>query len=204
MVQAVSDVGVGSPARDTQEKPGELSDREHEIAQAYAAGERRTVIALCARYYAEGIGRVCMAMVGVQSEAEELAQDTLLAAFTQLDNYRGDAGFRAWLTGIARKKCLKHLEKRRTKRAKLFLIQGGEQEQPADEALQQRQRAAYARQALAQIKPTEREALVMRYAGELSFKGVAEACGVAEPAARKRVSRAPSSLRQALETTAAQ
>ena len=55
--------------------------------------------------------------------------------------------------------------------------------------------AQRARDALAKLKPSEREAVVLRYEGELSFRELAAACGVDEAAARKRVSRALSRLR---------
>ena len=54
------------------------------------------------------------------------------------------------------------------------------------------------RNALAELKPSEREAVVLRYDAGLSFREVAAACGVDEAAARKRVSRALSRLRASL------
>ena len=55
-----------------------------------------------------------------------------------------------------------------------------------------------ARNALAQLKPSEREAVVLRYDAGMSFREVAVACGVDEAAARKRVSRALIRLRESL------
>ena len=69
------------------------------------------------------------------------------------------------------------------------------QSSEALEAVVQNERATSARAALAAIRPSEREALVLRYLGELSFREVGEACGIDEAAARKRVSRALAKLR---------
>jgi len=44
--------------------------------------------------------------------------------------------------------------------------------------------------------------LILRYAGGLSFREVAAACGIDEAAARKRVSRAHARLREQLDTDA--
>jgi len=46
------------------------------------------------------------------------------------------------------------------------------------------------------VRPTEREALLLRYGAELSFREVGEAVGVDEATARKRVSRALARLRE--------
>ncbi len=58
--------------------------------------------------------------------------------------------------------------------------------------------AARARKLLDEVRPTEREALVLRFAADLSFREVGQACGIDEAAARKRVSRGLLRLRSLL------
>jgi RNA polymerase sigma-70 factor (ECF subfamily) len=67
------------------------------------------------------------------------------------------------------------------------------------ELADRRRRARSLRDALAELKPSEREILLLRYQAELSFREVAEACGLDEPAARKRASRALARLRTLLK-----
>ena len=53
-----------------------------------------------------------------------------------------------------------------------------------------------ARQTLvARLTPTEREAVLLRYEADLSFREVGQACGIDEATARKRVSRGLDRLR---------
>ena len=61
-----------------------------------------------------------------------------------------------------------------------------------------RERAERARAALGRLKPSEREAVMLRYEAELSFGEVAQAMAIDEAAARKRVSRALARLREDL------
>jgi RNA polymerase sigma-70 factor, ECF subfamily len=163
-----------------------------------AAERYRDALTLCAERYGSQMGRVCMAMLGSQAEAEEAAQEALLSAYQSFANYRNEGSVAAWLMGIARKKCLKQLEARRRQQAQAEQILPAEPAPNAEEALQQRERAARARAALQEVRPTEREALVLRFAGELSFEGVAQACDVDPAAARKRVSRGLARLRAVL------
>jgi RNA polymerase sigma-70 factor (ECF subfamily) len=142
-----------------------------------------------------------MALVGSQADAEDLTQDTLLAAHDAFDSWRGEGSIRSWLFGIARRKCARHLENRTTGGAKLALLRDEADApgpDPAD-AASDRQLAERARKALAEIRPSEREALILRYAAGLSFREVAAACGIDEAAARKRVSRAHARLRAELD-----
>ena len=172
-------------------------------ASVEAALQRRehgAALTLCARQHGAAIGRLCMALVGSQADAEDLTQETLLAAHDAFDSWRGEGSIRSWLFGIARRKCARHLENRTAGRAKLELLRDeAPAPDPADTA-SERQLAARARKALAAIRPSEREAVVLRYAGGLSFREVATACGIDEAAARKRVSRAHARLREELDS----
>ena len=163
-----------------------------------AAGQHREALAACARAYALPLGRLCMAFIGSQAEAEELVQETLLAAFDAFPQYRGEGSVRAFLFGIARRLCGRHVEMRARREARLRLVHDTGRGRDAGELALERERARRARDALAKLKPSEREAVVLRYEGELSFREVAAACGVDEAAARKRVSRALSRLRAEL------
>jgi RNA polymerase sigma-70 factor (ECF subfamily) len=141
-----------------------------------------------------------MVMVGSQAEAQELAQETLVIAHDAFRTYRAEGSVRAFLFGIARRVCSRHVENRGRRDAKLRLVQDGETGgMDAAEAIALRERAMRARAALDQLRPTERDAVVLRFHGELSFRQVAEACGVDEPTARKRVSRALARLRASIE-----
>jgi RNA polymerase sigma-70 factor (ECF subfamily) len=185
--EAVSEVGQVPPVL-----------AEQDIHAALAEGDTRRALQLCAREYGPAIGRLCMALLGSQTEAEDLAQETLVAAYQSFDAYRRDGSLRAWLFGIARKKCLKSIETRRRRTAKLVLIEGGEAAPSAEDLLERRQIAERARAALEEVRPTEREALVLRFQCELPYHGVALACAIDETAARKRVSRGLLRLREVL------
>ena len=136
-----------------------------------------------------------MAFTGSQAESEELVQETLLAAFDAFPQYRGEGSVRAWIFGIARRICGRHAEIKARRQERLRLVHDtGRARDAADIALE-RERAVRARAALAKLKPSEREAIILRFEGELSFRELATACGVDEAAARKRVSRALARLR---------
>jgi RNA polymerase sigma-70 factor (ECF subfamily) len=68
----------------------------------------------------------------------------------------------------------------------------------AEDLLLEKHRAERARAALEEIRPTEREALLLRYQAGLSYQAIAAVCAVDEAAARKRVSRGLWRLRSLL------
>src|SRR5690242_11217347 len=169
--------------------------RDASALSALEAGDKRRALTLCMRSHGSAVGRLCMALLGSQAEADDAVQDTFVAAHAAFDGFRGQGSLRAWLFGIARRRCARALERRgtRTDETEARHAPG------ADELLEARRRAERARALLAEVRPSEREALLLRYVGELSFREVAEACGIDEPAARKRVSRALARLRELSE-----
>ncbi len=169
------------------------------IVALITAGDFRAALGACARTHGPAIGRLCIAFLGSQQDAEEAAQETLLTAFDSMASYRGEGTLRSWLFTIARRVCARRVETRVRREAKLRLVREDEASDPGAEALLiARRRAERVRTALEQLKPSERDAVVLRYESDLSFREVAAACGIDEAAARKRVSRALERLRESL------
>jgi RNA polymerase sigma-70 factor (ECF subfamily) len=190
---------ASAPAQASGPDSSAGSSAETEILQAIADGKDSLALSLCVQHHAVTLGRLCMSLLGSQTDADDVLQETLIAAHESLSRLEGRGSVRAWLCGIARNKCLKHLEKGRRRGARLRLVAPGEVPPSADEMLGARQRARQARSLLEQVRPSDRDALVLRYCCELTFGEVAEVCGIAEPAARKRVSRALLRLRDVAE-----
>ena len=175
------------------------SEPEDPIERALAHGDHRAAVTLCARTHGAALGRLCMSLLGTQAEADEAVQETLLAAYDAFGQYRAEGSVRAWLFGIARHVCARRQETRVRREARLRLVHSaGEFAPGADNLLAARYRAERVREALEQLKPSERDAVVLRYEAELSFRELADACGIDEATARKRVSRALERLRGAL------
>lgn len=192
--QACADVPQDAGPRE----PEPELDPQQRIVAALSAGRHDEALRLCACHHGETLGRLCMSLVGSQTEAEDLVQETLLAAYQGFGGYREQGTVKAWLCSIARRKCARHLELR--SRSKLPRATGTEPElvASAEEQVVARRRADRARVLLESIRPSERETLVLRYAAGLTFREVAQACGIEEAAARKRASRALAALRSQL------
>ena len=175
------------------------ADPAEPIAVLIEEGAYRDAVALAARDHGAAIGRFCMSLLGSQAEAEEAAQETLVAAYRSMAGYRAEGSVKSWLLGIARRVCAKRLAKRSGQERRLRLVHDAAAEAKGpDELVELRRRAGRVREALEELRPSEREAVVLRYGSGLAYRKVAEACGIDEAAARKRVSRALARLRELL------
>lgn len=160
-------------------------------------GRYRDALAACARTHGAVIGRLCMALLGSQADADEATQETLLRAHRGMASFRGEGTIKAWLCGIARHVCAHMLESRRKGRELLEVVPPSDEPEARD-LFARRRRARAIREALEHLKPSEREALVLRYVADLSHREIATACNIDEAAARKRVSRALARMRSVM------
>ena len=161
-------------------------------------GRHRDALAACARTHGAIIGRLCMALLGSQADADEATQETLLRAHRSMATYRGEGSIKAWLCGIARHVCAHMLETRRRGREALELVPTDETSDDARALFAIKRRARALRDGLAKLKPSEREALVLRFVADLSHREIATACNLDEATARKRISRALARLRSVM------
>lgn len=189
--RAVASAEARPPAAARQ---GTVEDAEGAILRALSRGDRQFALSLCVRSHGGSIGRLCMAMLGSQSDADEATEQTLLTAHEAFGDFRREGSLRAWLLGIARKQCLQRSERQRRERRG---APEGAAEAPSSEERVSHERAERARSALQRVRPSDRDAFLLRYCGELSFEEVAAICGIEPSTARQRVSRALLALRSA-------
>jgi RNA polymerase sigma-70 factor, ECF subfamily len=125
------------------------------------------------------VGQVCLALLGSQREAEEVLRETLAEALRPTRDGARDNVTRVSLLGEARRRCARRLESR----------PAGERRSLSDASASPGSEPSRARALLAQLKPTEREALVLSSVGELELSRVALACGADEATVVQRISR---------------
>src|ERR1700743_708758 len=56
----------------------------------------------------------CYRILGSAADAEDMLQETMMAAWRGLDRFEGRASLRTWLPAIATNKCLTHLRASRS------------------------------------------------------------------------------------------
>lgn len=136
--------------------------------------------------------------------AEDLYQETWIAAARRCHELAPQSDLRAWLFTIARNKHRSHgrflfFDFRR--RAALMAEASSEVTQP-DEVASGRARAAALERALAQLAEPHREVLLLCVIEGLETSEVAQVLGLKDEAVRKRLSRARAELADRMKRTA--
>lgn len=128
--------------------------------------------------------------------AEEIVQDTWLAALNAIDSYAGRASIRTWLTSILRRKIADHYRSRR-QFVSLEEARHDDRSAPSpDDVLILRERASRVMNALEELPPREREAVELCGVREFGRVEAAERMGLSRPCLRVTLCRGRAHLRE--------
>jgi len=151
---------------------------------------------------------LCLRMVGSEQDAYDLSQEAFVKAYTNLNVFRGDSKFSSWLYKLTTNVCLDFLRKRsRQKTVPLtYETEDGDTEylQIPDEAFspeteaERRELQDNVRRGLAMLPPDQREILVLRELGQLSYEEIALQLQLEAGTVKSRIFRARKKLCQIL------
>jgi len=152
------------------------------------------------RQYWRKVFNVAYKFVGKHDEAEDLTQDIFFKIFKSLDTFDRRANFQTWLISISRNLCIDHYRSVRKERETLDREVDAADLAPATAepgpvaALEQRDRVALLRQALAELPDTLRTAVLMRDIQELSYQEIADRLRLPEGTVKSRINRGRTEL----------
>ena len=144
------------------------------------------------------VHRLAWRTLGNDADAQEVAQDTFLRAFTQLPQWRsGQARFSTWLYRVAFNLCQDRLRGRRDYLPVEDLDLSDPQAGP-EIAMARLQRLERIEDAMAQLPQRQREALLLCHYEGQSQEAAAEILGVSVEAVESLLARARRALRAML------
>ena len=138
---------------------------------------------------------VAYKFVGKHDEAEDLTQDIFLKIFKALNTFDRRANFQTWIVSISRNLCIDHYRSVRKERETMARDVDASQLMPASRErsplgeLEQLDLRHRIREALAELPPTLREAVVLRDLQEFSYQEIASQLGLPEGTVKSRINR---------------
>lgn len=178
---------------------------DDELVSLAQAGDNAAFAELISRHR-QGCMKLAVSILRNTADAEDEVQNAAWKAFEHIGQFQRDAKFSTWLTRIVVNQCLMRL--RQVKRSRLFYIDdaiAGEEvaalDLPAsgDSPETELGKSEVARVVDAEIRripPLLRNVVLLRDVQRLSMPAVAEKLGISVAAAKSRLLRARSELRQ--------
>ena len=185
------------------------TDFEADCIRRILAGEKQLfhdLIRPCER----SIYFLLFSLLKNEADAEDVAQETVIKAYQNLDKFRGDSQFRTWVLSIARNEGLGRLRKISNRREDSLDAETDEQtgdytpailtswrEIPA-EALEQKELGNILRDAIEGLPEIYRNVVVLRDIEELDIRESAAVLGISEASVKVRLHRARALLQRNL------
>jgi len=144
-------------------------------------------------------------MLGQYEEADEVTQETFLAAWQGLPGFRGNARFSTWLYRIAYNCALKQLEQRKRDQALQLAIQVEQADQRINNderigtEIEARDRQIIVREHLSNLPAKYRIVLVLRHLQEMTYEEMAEILTMPIGTIKTHLFRARNLLKERLE-----
>ncbi len=155
----------------------ELDDKE--LLALYQSGQKEQMFNELVRRYQKRIYWVTRRMVKRHEDADDIAQDVFVKAYTALENFRGDSNIYTWLYRIAVNLSINHLRKQKVRNAVdlddylPFLAKDAEQ----DSSIVHRENISLIEQAIGILPEKQRAVFIMRYYDEMPYEQISAILG---------------------------
>jgi RNA polymerase sigma-70 factor (ECF subfamily) len=146
-------------------------------------------------------------ILGSPEDARDATQETFIAAYRNLQGFRGDARVSSWLHRIAVNQCLTRQRRLRVRKETTIedetetsgqrFMATNDSASPAHSA-EQSQTAEAVRRAVAALPPELREVVLMKEFEELTFQEIADALGIPVSTVKSRLYTALKQLKMRL------
>ncbi len=146
----------------------------------------------------------CLRMLGNVEEAEETCQDAFVRVFQKLHQFEGRSSFKTWLFRVVYNFCMTRRRKLATRRERRNRIQTefvheAESRHQASED-NELDLSENVHRAINQLKPGDREVIVLRFISDLSLEEIADVLEIGLSATKMRLYRAMERFKSVYQT----
>ena len=177
---------------------------DNEIISEVLNGNQQAYAVLVNRYQ-NYVFTLCLRIVKGREDAEEVAQDVFIKAYKYLADFRGAAKFTTWLYTIVNNTCISFLRKKKLDihsldNEKVFEVADSQDSGMRANLIEQKSRISMVNEAIGLLNPADAEIITLFYKAEQSLEETAQVLGIEVNAAKVRLFRARTRLKEKMET----
>jgi RNA polymerase sigma-70 factor, ECF subfamily len=179
-----------------------MASNQTHLAKAESATSLPSIDELVVQYY-DTLVHLATSVLGDAAEAQDAAQETLIAAANALHRYRGESSLKTWLFAIALNVCRKHLRRRRGRTLLTGVLEKLHIHSPhaptAEQAVDQSLAGQALWAAVNALSEPYRLPILLRYLHGLSVREIAHMLNTSESAISVRLHHARRTLHERLK-----
>ena len=156
------------------------------------------------RKYQDRLYNSLVHFLGCANEAEDVAQEAFVLAFTRLQSFRGDSAFYTWLYRIAVNAAISQKRRKRPSlsgdgQTPFETLADASPDQAPEHRIHQQESVKRVHQALQALSDEHRKILVLREIEGYDYEAISEMCEIPVGTVRSRLHRARCQLKIELE-----
>jgi RNA polymerase sigma-70 factor (ECF subfamily) len=176
---------------------------DNEIISKVLSGDQQAYSILVTRYQ-NYVFTLSLRFTRNREDAEEVAQDIFIKAYRALADFKGNSKFSTWLYTIVNNTCISFLRKKKLEVHSLdtegvFEIADSKDSGLRANLVEQKSKVAMVHSAINLLNPDDAEIITLFYKSEQSLDEIAEILGVESNAAKVRLHRARTRLKEKME-----
>jgi RNA polymerase sigma-70 factor (ECF subfamily) len=184
-----------------------LTEHSDEKLVELAVSEDPEAFGEIVKQWERKIFALCFGMLGREDDARDAAQETFIAAYRNLANFRGEAKVSSWLHRIAVNQCLTVKRRAKTRSEEFLDDDDGSEERtfiaplqnsPSREA-EQVERLKLVRTAVSSLPTDLRQVIVMKEFEDMTFQEISETLEIPLSTVKSRLYTALKQLKMKLE-----
>lgn len=184
------------------------ANRAGELAAQYQAGDRQAMETLIQEIQ-DGVYYHCVKILRNESDAQDAAQEVLMAVLQGLDDLKSPAAFYSWLNRITARTCMKvytreHREIAASESAEELFSEDLDDQRIPEKILDTEETRRMIRELVDELPPAQRLCVLMYYYDELPVKDIAEALDTPENTVKSRLSYARKAIKAGVDRWIAQ
>lgn len=176
---------------------------DSEIISRVLGGEQQAYAELVGRYQ-NYVFTLAFRLTKNREDAEEVSQDIFVKAYRALADFKGNSKFSTWLYTIVNNTCITFLRKKKLQTYSLDKVGVFEAADSQDSGMranlvEQKSKVAMVHNAISLLSPDDAEIITLFYKSEQTLEEIASILGVETNAAKVRLHRARTRLREKME-----
>lgn len=177
---------------------------DNEIISQVLNGDQQAYAGLVSRYQSY-VFTLALRMVKNREDAEEVAQDAFIKTYKYLADFKGHSKFSTWLYTIVNNTGISFLRKKKLDihsldNEKVFEVADSQDSGMRANMIEQKSKLAMVNDAIALLSTDDAQIITLFYKAEQSLEETAQVLGIEVNAAKVRLYRARTRLKEKMET----
>lgn len=176
---------------------------DNEIISQVLSGNHQAYAGLVHRYQ-NYVFTLTLRIVKNREDAEEVAQDVFVKAYKYLADFKGASKFTTWLYTIVNNTCISFLRKKKLEihsldNERVFEAADSQDSGMKANMIEQKSKLAMVNEAIGLLNPDDAQIITLFYKAEQSLEETAQILGIEVNAAKVRLHRARTRLKDKME-----